>query len=175
MTTQRLLTIGLIALVITVLLAVGGAFYQNQFTVLDTLSQSIGTSLGTEKTINGIAVPPEPDPVVNNATLAGVDVNGNGVRDDVERFIAKEFGSVYSKITELTSFARKQQEMLTSGTQDAIFATDQMYVCGGLRSEDTDKITSVLLNTAERNKVYRDIMANAPDIDIKAEQEACIH
>lgn len=38
--------------------------------------------------INGITVPPEPAPSINNATLAGVDVNGNGVRDDVERKIA---------------------------------------------------------------------------------------
>jgi hypothetical protein len=38
--------------------------------------------------INGIVVPLEPDPVVNNATLAGVDSNANGVRDDVERKIA---------------------------------------------------------------------------------------
>ena len=38
--------------------------------------------------INGIIVPPAPDPVVNNATVAGVDINKNGVRDDVERTIA---------------------------------------------------------------------------------------
>ena len=39
--------------------------------------------------INGITVPPEPAPTINNATLAGVDVNNNGVRDDVERMIAR--------------------------------------------------------------------------------------
>lgn len=44
---------------------------------------------GTVELINGIPVPPEPDPVANNATLAGIDVNGNGVRDDVERKIAE--------------------------------------------------------------------------------------
>ena len=38
--------------------------------------------------INGITVPPEPAPAINNATLAGVDVNKNGVRDDVERKLA---------------------------------------------------------------------------------------
>ena len=39
--------------------------------------------------INGITVPPEPAPTINNATLAGVDVNNNGVRDDVERVVAR--------------------------------------------------------------------------------------
>jgi hypothetical protein len=38
--------------------------------------------------INGISVPPEPTPAINNATLAGVDINANGVRDDVERKLA---------------------------------------------------------------------------------------
>ena len=50
-----------------------------------------GTSTGRApkmEVINGIIVPPAPDPVVNNATVAGVDINKNGVRDDVERTIA---------------------------------------------------------------------------------------
>jgi hypothetical protein len=47
-----------------------------------------GSSSPTATTINGIAVPPEPDTTLNNATLAGVDSNNNGVRDDVERKIA---------------------------------------------------------------------------------------
>ena len=37
--------------------------------------------------VDGHVLPPEPDPVVNNATLGGVDSNSNGVRDDVERNI----------------------------------------------------------------------------------------
>lgn len=39
------------------------------------------------ETINGHTLPPEPDPIVNNSTLGGVDSNNNGVRDDVERNI----------------------------------------------------------------------------------------
>ncbi len=41
--------------------------------------------------INGFKLPFEPDPVVNKATLLGVDSNGNGVRDDVERYIIKTY------------------------------------------------------------------------------------
>jgi hypothetical protein len=37
--------------------------------------------------VGGHRLPPEPDPKINNATLLGVDVNHNGVRDDVERWI----------------------------------------------------------------------------------------
>ncbi len=41
--------------------------------------------------VDGHRLPPEPDPKVNNATLLGVDVNHNGVRDDVERWIYKTY------------------------------------------------------------------------------------
>ena len=41
--------------------------------------------------INGHVLPPEPDPKVNNAMLLGVDVNHNGVRDDVERWIYETY------------------------------------------------------------------------------------
>jgi|GEM_PF-5807229 len=41
----------------------------------------------SEEVIHGHTLPPEPDPVLNNSTLLGVDSNDNGVRDDVERWI----------------------------------------------------------------------------------------
>ncbi|WP_457593852.1 hypothetical protein [Hydrogenimonas sp.] len=41
--------------------------------------------------VDGHRLPPEPDPKINNATLLGVDVNNNGVRDDVERWIYETY------------------------------------------------------------------------------------
>ncbi|WP_457593853.1 hypothetical protein [Hydrogenimonas sp.] len=41
--------------------------------------------------VDGHRLPPEPDPKINNATLLGVDVNHNGVRDDVERWIYRTY------------------------------------------------------------------------------------
>lgn len=38
--------------------------------------------------INGFPVPPEPDELKNGSTIAGIDSNGNGVRDDAERKLA---------------------------------------------------------------------------------------
>ena len=43
--------------------------------------------LNVRKTINGHLLPPAPAPILNNATLLGIDSNNNGVRDDVERWI----------------------------------------------------------------------------------------
>jgi hypothetical protein len=41
--------------------------------------------------VNGHVLPPEPDKILNDSTLLGIDVNDNGVRDDVERWIYKEY------------------------------------------------------------------------------------
>ena len=41
--------------------------------------------------VNGHVLPPEPDKTVNDSTLLGIDVNDNGVRDDVERWIYEEY------------------------------------------------------------------------------------
>jgi hypothetical protein len=44
-----------------------------------------------QEVINSHILPPEPNPKQNNSTLLGIDVNNNGVRDDVERWIYKNY------------------------------------------------------------------------------------
>ena len=68
--------------------------------------------------INGITVPPEPAPAINNATLAGVDVNHNGVRDDVERVIARRVVST-EDYTKATALARYFQNIVARSTQES--------------------------------------------------------
>ena len=65
--------------------------------------------------INGITVPPEPDVTLNNATLAGVDSNNNGVRDDVERKIATGFGGTADYPISM-AYAREYQSVLLAPT-----------------------------------------------------------
>jgi len=60
-----------------------------QAKVGNTLSNKVHLAIYWE--VNGYKLPPEPDPQVNNSTLLGVDVNHNGVRDDVERWIYKTY------------------------------------------------------------------------------------
>ena len=56
-----------------------------QAKVNNVLSNKIKLNIYWE--VNGHRLPPEPDPAINNATLLGVDVNHNGIRDDAERWI----------------------------------------------------------------------------------------
>ncbi len=53
--------------------------------------QSNKVKLHVVKEINGYILPPKPDEDKNNETLLGIDVNNNGIRDDVERWIIQKY------------------------------------------------------------------------------------
>lgn len=55
----------------------------------NTLSNIITLDIYWE--VNGHRLPPQPDKAINDSTLLGIDINGNGVRDDVERWIYEEY------------------------------------------------------------------------------------
>jgi hypothetical protein len=61
--------------------------------------------------VNGHRLPPEPDPVKNNATLLGIDVNHNGVRDDVERKVYATYKKAIERAVMMQAF-RTEQAML---------------------------------------------------------------
>jgi len=62
-----------------------------------TLNAKLGTTLSNTVNlnitwvINGHTLPSEPNKTLNDSTLLGIDVNDNGVRDDVERWIYEEY------------------------------------------------------------------------------------
>jgi len=58
--------------------------------------------------VNGHRLPPEPDPKVNNATLLGVDVNHNGVRDDVERKVYAAYPKAIQRAVMMQAFKTEQ-------------------------------------------------------------------
>lgn len=68
--------------------------------------------------INGFKLPPEPDETLNNSTLLGIDINDNGVRDDIERKIVKEFVNPI-KIELMLQDAKIQQKILAASITDA--------------------------------------------------------
>jgi hypothetical protein len=72
---------------------------------------SNAVALEIYKEINGHRLPPEPDPTINNSTLLGVDVNNNGVRDDVERKIYETYDKKVNQKLMIQS-AQTHQAML---------------------------------------------------------------
>ncbi len=80
-----------------------------QAKVGNTLSNTVKLNIYWE--VDGHKLPPEPDPKVNNATLLGVDLNCNGVRDDVERWIYKTYSHPIERAL-LMQDARYEQSIL---------------------------------------------------------------
>jgi len=67
--------------------------------------------------VNGYKLPPEPDKALNDSTLLGVDVNENGVRDDVERYIVIKYQDHHKIVTEIgLQMARAYQKAIAAGS-----------------------------------------------------------
>ena len=94
--------------------------------------------------INGITVPPEPPVASNNATIAGIDVNGNGVRDDVERIIATNSIAV-TDFTNAVVYAKYYAVIVNQPTpqnRDDALKQIKLLKCSAF---DSTKISPVLL------------------------------
>lgn len=120
-----------------------------------TLSQSGIESLSGSETINGIVVPPEPSPELNNATLGGVDVNNNGVRDDVERVVVQLYGSEERFLRVFNATKTAQSFILSDDVakQDKLFLT---YNCQllDLTQTDTVALRNVIFDTKARQTLF---------------------
>ena len=69
--------------------------------------------------INGYTLPPEPDPKINNATLLGVDVNNNGVRDDVERYLLKKYKDHHKIVSEIALQSGRAFQIILAHPENA--------------------------------------------------------
>ena len=83
--------------------------------------------------INGFKLPPEPDEEKNNATLLGIDFNGNGIRDDVERWIIKHYAKdpkyPKTKTAIALQYAWAAQKILENPTMESSKYEDNALAC----------------------------------------------
>ncbi len=112
--------------------------------------------------VNGISVPPTPDPVKNNATLTGIDSNNNGLRDDAEIMIASltkkdAYESYVLQISKLVQ--RLATESILSQTEYNTIQT-QIYCLNSKRAQQEKEILSIqdieasIVNSRERSAKF---------------------
>lgn len=113
---------------------------------------------------------PMPDPKKNNATIAGIDSDNDGIRDDVQRWINEEFKDqpkVKMAVRQL-AVGRQNDLLSVENRQKSILAGRKMLsdlacltVIAGLdeRSRIDRELKDKLLNTKDR--IYAEIKANA--------------
>lgn len=185
---------GVSLLVLTILLAAcGGGDKIEQGTASSQATSSIqATSSGEGRAtilsipprapvyqvINGITVPPEPAPSINNATLAGVDINNNGVRDDVERLIAQNTTNkadflravvvvkAYSSILQLPKSATKAQAV---SLQNSIICTSNSVngVPNRVNAGGEIDLRDLLFNTPQRIDAQNKFALAIADVDFE--------
>lgn len=120
--------------------------------ILYTVSVSLGLmivndKIKTQKTIDFITsqkitlddvmgknLPPKPDQTLNDSTIAGIDANGNYIRDDVELAIFEKYpDSAKMRSAELQYAQALQLEIIYVSEVDTLIATkikkESAYVC----------------------------------------------
>jgi len=128
--------------------------------------------------INGYRLPPEPDPKVNNATLLGIDVNNNGVRDDVERYLLNKYKDHHKIVSEIALQSGRAFQIILEDPDHAKETTKFMdaaqfcnyYFKSSAKSYGDPilvnhnimdyKFEDLQLNTKERIKAYLDYNHN---------------
>ncbi|MCR4281169.1 MAG: hypothetical protein NUV88_02440, partial [Candidatus Kaiserbacteria bacterium] len=90
----------------------------------------------TMNDVNGEHLPPPPDPALADATIAGVDANKNGIRDDVELAIFKKYpDSAKIRSAELQYAKALQMELTQVFNSETLVAAiqeeDRAYFCIG--------------------------------------------
>ncbi len=125
--------------------------------------------------VNGHELPPMPDEKLNNSTLLGIDINNNGVRDDVERQIYEEYKDKHPIHIDITMQATRGYKKVLMMPEKALEIHDEVLspiYCEGYYSfkpknhnnpllikkgEDIDsKTKSKYFNTKERYRIYRE-------------------
>jgi hypothetical protein len=132
---------------------------------------------------NGISVPTRPDSVTNNATLLGIDANGNGIRDDIDRVIAASARSAPNGVAQLESAAKAAQKAIESPSLENFKKFDCTLL--GLNGADAAAFINSIFNTSQRiallqsyrapagtvidvtNHSYADICSSAKTVSVK--------
>jgi hypothetical protein len=129
----------------------------------------------TADDVDGRHVPPPPDPEKVNETIAGIDANDNGIRDDVELAIFARYPTSTSIRTAELQYAMSEQMYLTDvfdrRTWQAVTEQDaRAYSCIGATDASADleehlqiveqrgnEVEQLVFNTDERRQKEADI------------------
>ena len=111
----------------------------------------------------GGGLPPDPGEE-GRATLEGIDSDGDGIRDDIQRFIALTHPDSEKLRAALTQFTRVVQEALLVRDDKALSlnaasSSDRAMECidfllGSGAADVTNELHAEILNTVERSRAY---------------------
>jgi hypothetical protein len=102
-------------------------------------------------------LPVEPDKAANDATLAGIDINENGIRDDVERAIYFKYKHSAREAAPAYQYAKALQmeftDVYNSATLVAVIQEESRASICMLDIKKADEIEDLVVNTEMRRQV----------------------
>lgn len=138
----------------------------------------------TEADVDGSDLPSEPDPSQVNATVAGVDANDNGIRDDVELTIFSRYPTSTTIRAAELQYALDLQTQLTQVNDQATWMASEIQRVRGFgclydASDGNyqpleDEVEALVMNTPQRKQQYDSIqqygvsykLSSGPDCDV---------
>lgn len=115
----------------------------------------------------GNNLPPKPDPKINDSTLAGIDANDNGIRDDVELAIFESYPNSPKIRAAIMQYAQALQLQLTevfnSKTLVATIHKENFaYRClgkvgPGKLGDNQKEAESLVISNDARNKKFSEV------------------
>ena len=94
---------------------------------------------GAVEMLHGFVVPPDPGAAAT-ATVAGVDTNQNGIRDEIDRHIAQAYGEKAVEFVAAQALARAAQLLLITPAADVDAAIAGVYASANLGVCLTDRL-----------------------------------
>jgi len=151
---------------------------------LDKKDSAIEKINNTKITIDdtmGKNLPPKPNQQLNDATIAGFDVNNNDIRDDVELAIFEKYPNSAKMRTAMLQYAQAMQLELTEvNSEETMIAYLQKYGAAYQclfdlepSGEKRQEINDLILNTQNRsdqyNNIYKKYMTSFSAIQYKCD------
>lgn len=121
--------------------------------------QNTAESLIDGGIVNGVKVPAAPDVSVNSSTRQGVDSDGNGIRDDIDRKIAELFGGT-ADFSLAVDHAKSLQAAIVKGSSGDAEKYLSIINCSDLSILSKLRIVTIeTLNSFDRRNAYAEVFA----------------
>lgn len=160
----------IILMLIFLVILVGGFWRDRQKNATQEALLRINARRITMADVMGEHLPPAPDANINNLTVAGVDVNDNAIRDDVELAIFEKYpNSARIRAAELQYAQALQLELTEVFNSETLVATlqkeDLAYNCLSVISHDKSlkivnekekELSDLIINTDRRGSKHSD-------------------
>jgi hypothetical protein len=140
---------------------IAGTLQLREVSALGTLGNNIAKPLPVTIVVQCPCLPPKPDPVLNNATIAGIDINVNGVRDDVERTLYGAFAGT-SDLEYAMEYARQTEAHLRNpppATREEALQAVSLEYCSTIGA--SEKVRAFPMSRAVINTQVRQEALNA--------------